>query len=73
MPNFIIVSINCGCKNILNFIVMVIRIKKGMNKEEFDEALRNIKPIKILIPACHLGKVKWNEDALAFQKRIRDE
>jgi hypothetical protein len=74
MPNIIIiVPINYGCKNILNFIVMAIRIKKGMNKQEFDEALRKIKPIKILKATRHLGKVKWNEDALTFQKRMRDE
>ncbi len=44
-----------------------------MNKEEFDAALRKIKPTKVLLANRHLGKVKWNEDALTFQKRMRDE
>lgn len=52
---------------------MVLTVKKGMNKKKLDEVLRNLKQTKKLDAKRHLGKVKWDEDALAYQKKIRDE
>ena len=52
---------------------MVLTIKKGMEKKNLNDALRKIKPVKKLNAKLHLGKVKWNEDGTAFQKRLRDE
>jgi len=52
---------------------MVLIVKKGMGKKKLDEVLRKIKYTKKLDAKHHLGKVKWNEDALAFQKSLRDE
>jgi len=52
---------------------MVFIIKKGMGKKKLDEVLQKIKHTKKLDAKRHLGKVKWNEDALAFQKKLRDE
>jgi hypothetical protein len=54
-------------------LAMVLTVKKGMNKKKLDEVLRNLKQTKQLDAKRHLGKVKWDEDALAYQKRIRDE
>jgi len=51
---------------------MVLTVKKGMEKKKLDEALRKIKHSKKLNAKLHLGKVKWGEDALAYQKRLRD-
>ena len=54
-------------------IIMVVTIKKGIGRKKLDEALKNIKHTKKLEAKLHLGKVKWHEDALAYQKRLRDE
>lgn len=50
---------------------MVLTVKKGMPKKELNEALRKIKRTKKLDAKRHLGKVKWGEDALEYQKRLR--
>ena len=52
---------------------MVLIIKKGMEKKELDEALRKIKHSRKFNASLHLGKVKWGEDALAYQKRLRND
>ncbi len=52
---------------------MVIMVKKGMNKERLNKALRKLKNTKKFNAKRHLGKVKWKEDALTYQKRLRDE
>jgi len=52
---------------------MVLTVKKGMNKKKLDEVLRNLKQTKQLDAKRHLGKVKWDEDGLSYQKKIRDE
>lgn len=52
---------------------MVLAVKKGMARKELNEALKKFKRIKKLDSKRHLGKVKWGEDALAYQKRLRDE
>ena len=52
---------------------MVLTIKKGISKRRLDELLRRLKFTKKLDVKRHLGKVKWNEDALAYQKKLRNE
>jgi len=52
---------------------MVITIKKDTNNQEIDELLLNLKPRKQFSSKQFLGKIKWGEDALEYQKRIRNE
>lgn len=52
--------------------MMILTIKKGMEKKKLNEALSKIKYSKKFDAKRHLGKVKWGEDALDFQKRMRD-
>ncbi len=52
---------------------MVLLLKKGIRKAELDKALRGIKHSKKLNARQHVGKVKWGEDALEYQKKIRSE
>ena len=52
---------------------MIIKANKYKDKKRFDEALQKIKPSKVFKASRYLGKVKWKEDALEYQKRIRDE
>jgi len=52
---------------------MESNVKKIGNPKKLSEALRNIKPTKTFSAKKHLGKVKWNEDAVEYQKRLRDE
>jgi len=53
--------------------IMNTEIKKIRTVKTLTDALRKIKPGKCFNADKHLGKVKWNEDPLEFQKRIRDE
>jgi hypothetical protein len=52
---------------------MTNEIKKIGSAKSLAVALNNVKPVKRLNAKKHLGKVKWNEDPLEYQKRIRDE
>ncbi len=52
---------------------MTITIKKKAGKEKLNEALKKLKHSKKLNAKRHLGKVKWNEDALEYQKKVRNE
>ncbi|MEX0780291.1 MAG: hypothetical protein WD491_04190 [Balneolales bacterium] len=52
---------------------MTIKISKESGKKKLNEALKKMKPSKVLDANRHSGKVKWDEDALAYQKKIRDE
>jgi len=60
----------CGVKSKHN---MVITIKKDTNNQEIDELLLNLKPRKQFSSKQFLGKIKWGEDALEYQKKIRNE
>ena len=51
---------------------MTVIIKKGAGKKKLDEVLKKIKHTKKLHAHRHLGKVKWDEDALEYQKNLRD-
>jgi len=52
---------------------MESNVKKIENPKKLSEALRKMKPSKTCHAKKHLGKVKWNEDAVGYQKRLRDE
>ena len=53
--------------------VMVITIKKGTNIQEVNKILSDLQPRKIFKAEKFLGKIKWGEDALKYQKRMRNE
>lgn len=68
---------------------MVITLTKDMSKEEIQKKLAEMKSTQYLsklnledIPkklekkfdiAKHFGKLKWDEDPVAYQRRLRDE
>jgi hypothetical protein len=52
---------------------MIIKTNQYKDKKNLDNALKKIKPAKAFKAFKHLGKVKWNEDALEYQKRLRNE
>lgn len=52
---------------------MIITIDKSMKKQDIEKLLQHLKPRKLFPANRFVGKVKWDEDALAYQKRIRDE
>ncbi len=52
---------------------MVITIKQNTSKQEIDQILSKLKPRKVFRAKSFLGKLKWGEDALQYQKKIRDE
>jgi hypothetical protein len=52
---------------------MVLRINKIKSTQDLDDVLRKVKPVKKLDAKRYLGKVKWNEDPLEYQKRLRNE
>jgi len=53
--------------------IMNTKIEKIRTVKTLTDALKKVKPGKRFNAEKHLGKVKWNEDPLEFQKRIRDE
>ncbi len=52
---------------------MILIVKKGVKQEKLNDALRRIEHPKRFNSSAYLGKIKWNEDALLYQKRIRSE
>jgi hypothetical protein len=52
---------------------MVIRVNKIRTAEDLDAILKKVKPVKKLDAKKYLGKVKWDEDPLEYQKRLRNE
>ena len=53
---------------------MTITISKTSNFHDVENKLRNFIPTrKIFRSEKFLGKVNWGEDALEYQKRIRNE
>ena len=54
---------------------MNIRVNKNSDFQEIDKILSNLmpNPRKVFCSEKFLGKIKWGEDALEYQKRIRDE
>ena len=52
---------------------MVITINKNTNNQEIDKMLLSLKPRKLFHSKKFLGKIKWGEDGLEYQKKIRNE
>ena len=52
---------------------MVITVKKDTSNQEVDKILLSLKPRKQFRSKMFLGKIKWGEDGLEYQKRIRNE
>jgi hypothetical protein len=52
---------------------MIITVKNRTKAADVDKKLLARKPTKVIVAKRHLGKVKWAEDALAYQKRKRNE
>lgn len=52
---------------------MTVLVKKGSGKKKLNEILRKMKYKKKMDAKRHLGKVKWNKNALEYQKSLRDE
>jgi len=52
---------------------MVITLTDDMTKEEFQKKLAEMKPTKIFDSTKYCGKVKYDEEPLEFQKRMRNE
>ena len=52
---------------------MVITINKDTSNKEVDKMLLGLKPQKLFRSKMFLGKIKWGEDGLEYQKKIRNE
>ena len=52
---------------------MLITVNKDASSQEIDKMLLSMKPQKLFQSKMFLGKIKWDEDALEYQKRIRNE
>ncbi|MCL2131203.1 MAG: hypothetical protein FWH36_01920 [Lentimicrobiaceae bacterium] len=53
---------------------MLITINKETDFQEIDKILLGLKGTrKVFCSEKFLGKIKWEEDALEYQKKIRDE
>ena len=52
---------------------MVITVKKSTKKQEIEQLLFQLQPRKLFSAKQFVGKLKWGEDALEYQKRIRNE
>ncbi|MBC7570234.1 MAG: hypothetical protein H7319_10925 [Spirosoma sp.] len=52
---------------------MTIKISKTATKEELAAQLRQLKPAKKLDVSKYAGKVRWGQDALDYQRELRDE
>ena len=52
---------------------MIITVTRDTDNKELDKILSGLKPRKQFSSRKFLGKIKWGEDALEYQKKIRDE
>lgn len=52
---------------------MVFTVKKGTGKTKLNEILKKFKRSKRFNAKRYLGKVKWDIDALEYQKKIRND
>ncbi len=52
---------------------MTTKVEKITSLKTLTEALRNVKPVKRFDAKKHLGKVKWLEDPVEYQNRLRNE
>lgn len=52
---------------------MILVVEKHFDKAKINQQINNIKPSKLFMAQDFLGKIKWNEDVLEYQKRLRNE
>jgi hypothetical protein len=52
---------------------MVVTIRKNTSNKEIEKMLLRMKSRKLFRSKMFLGKIKWGEDGLEYQKRIRNE
>jgi len=52
---------------------MVIEIERKQTKHQINKMLGQITPQKLFDANRFAGQVKWEEDPLQYQKRIRNE
>jgi hypothetical protein len=52
---------------------MLITINRTSGTQHVDKLLLRLKPQKTFQAKRFLGKLKWGEDALQYQKKLRDE
>ena len=52
---------------------MTLIVRKIRSAKNLTEALNKVKPVKRFNANRHLNKVKWDEDPIEYQKRIRNE
>ena len=57
----------------LNNLTMTLIVRKIRSAKNLTEALNKVKPVKCFNAMRHLNKVKWGEDPLEYQKRLRNE
>ena len=58
-------------KNIEN--KMVVLVEKEFDKIKINKLISGFKPTKIFVPQMFAGKMKWSEEPLEYQKRLRNE
>jgi len=52
---------------------MFVVVEKEFDKRKINKQIRDIKPSKMFISEKFAGKIKWNEEPLEYQKRLRNE
>jgi hypothetical protein len=52
---------------------MIIEVTKAMSKADMQRVLASLPNTKKLDAWRFVGTVKWTEDPVAYQKRMRDE
>ena len=52
---------------------MTIRLKKSATKDEIETQLKRLKPAKKLDVSKYAGKIIWGQDALDYQRELRNE
>jgi hypothetical protein len=52
---------------------MLITINRTSGVQQAEKLLLRLKPQKTFQAKRFLGKMKWGEDALQYQKKLRDE
>jgi hypothetical protein len=56
-----------------NNSTMLITINRTSGIQQADKLLSKLKPQKTFSAQRFLGKMQWGEDALQYQKKLRDE
>lgn len=52
---------------------MTIKLNKKATKAEITQLLQQMKSAKKLDVSKYAGKLKWGQDAVSYQRELRDE